>query len=780
MTPSTPSLGAPSSGEVRFLKNFEEDFPELAFIDAKTTGEKRKPEVLFSLESAVSRPTEAFKPRIESSSTGSRSMANIHLILSKNFQTLQEINERQRALEMKLDATKASVDSAEPNVIAELEECLSARDQVESEINVNKTSLGIPSSQDLTKQPGFLPSSRFYESLGVAFSPVSIVSSGVGAPLSLATAAPVSGPGVPPSGISIKLVHEDREPLLHRRVEIYRKSWLTDEKIAYVMTNREGILSFPYDLEEHKSEELKLCVYEELLPEKSSLISRIGKAVRLVFELKFVPSPYPQTFTVDLYEYPEKNAKYLPRLRQPQDSRYRPQQESLSYIAALGAAGLGPKTLEQAAKLGATVHLLEQLLGVIRPELQLDSKTAVELLLRGIFPCNLLKAPPGSNAQYLVDLNWDRYSKDKAVLIPNVKILLKDHPVDCLQVCNIQIQFQGDMTYTDYPPNDVGFEKAVYIANSMALIKGEIVSHLGLGHLYTEQNAMAVFRTLRYNPLGLLLKPHLRGVMEINRRGDDLIFGENGILHITGLSLKGITLALQDVLSGSCYSNFSPRDPVNSLNKFAQAERLYWDILGNVVDEFFNAYDTNIKAYWYEIIAMSRCLNNYSLPHRRWEDKAYDQWVSINEIDQPELGEAIGPNGSRGGQAVRPIVRSPNIVADPEDFKRLKQFSRHAIFMATFWHWAVHSTQGDWGTNLKIAALAPRDFAQTPYRGVTSDDAAQQLSLAHTFVNFQRGHAVDNIHGDIYPVLIASLIQKKNDFSALGFNIDNMFGGVFI
>jgi hypothetical protein len=100
--------------------------------------------------------------------------------------------------------------------------------------------------------------------------------------------------------------------------------------------------------------------------------------------------------------------------------------------------------------------------------------------------------------------------------------------------------------------------------------------------------------------------------------------------------------------------------------------------------------------------------------------------------------------------------------------------------MATFWHWAVHKTQGDWGTDLKIAALAPRDFDAVPYRGVTPPDAAAQASLAHVFTNFQRGHAVDNIHGDIHPRLIDLLIQNKANFKGFGFDIDHMFGGVFI
>ncbi len=748
------ALNVPVAGDIKFLERIEGDLsvtkPRLIHTDVRPAAEKKGNAIGTSVITVMFQ-----EPHIRMDKTtvsrkirklrSLNSSKGINAFIAKQFKTLKATAEVEQKLLIQLDDTSGDID---PDLMRALEKNLEQKELASSII------------------------SSGFDHLSNTISAAAFTSDHI--------ATSVFAKSVE-KNVEIRLVHENGQPLLHRTVEVYAPTWYGASRITHAVTTKEGKFRFPYQLDEGKKEKLNLCVYEELLPRKG-LFSEIGKTVRVVFTLDFFPSESLQQFGVDLYEYPLRNSKYLPRLRQPTDSRYRPQQDSLSYKLALLEAGAIPLLTDQAAKLASSVEQLEALYGVIDITLELCSKTTVDLLLNGIYPCHLLQSLEPVEGKYLVELNWDDYSKDDQsnALLHNVKIYLNEHEEDCLEVAKVQIQFRVGENFEDFSPEHPEFKKALYVVNSMALIKGEIVSHLGLGHLYTEQNAMAVFRTLRNNPLRLLLSPHLRGVMEINRRGDDLIFGKNGILNLTRLSLDGITQSLQHVLSGVCYSNFSPRKAIHDNHRFAHAENLFWNIVTEVVDEFFEENLLEIKKYWYEINAMSLCLHEHSLKHRAWEGKAYNQWACTNEIDQPEEGEVI-VNGSRDGNALRPIVHPHGKEApDENDLKRLKQFCRHAIFMATFWHWAVHSSQGRWGTNLKIASLAPRNLEEEDYRGVARPDASQQLSLAHVFTNFQRGHAIDNIHGDINQLFVQKLEENKNEFSKHGYNIYEMFGGVFI
>lgn len=83
----------------------------------------------------------------------------------------------------------------------------------------------------------------------------------------------------------------------------------------------------------------------------------------------------------------------------------------------------------------------------------------------------------------------------------------------------------------------------------MGFIKGEAEAHLGRADLMTEQIALAFFRHIRNHPIRKLLEPHLEGVFEIDRLGDGMIFGENGILTLSALTQKGANQLMEDSLN---------------------------------------------------------------------------------------------------------------------------------------------------------------------------------------------------------------------------------------
>ena len=67
-----------------------------------------------------------------------------------------------------------------------------------------------------------------------------------------------------------------------------------------------------------------------------------------------------------------------------------------------------------------------------------------------------------------------------------------------------------------------------------------------------------------------------------------------------------------------------------------------------------------------------------------------------------------------------------------------------------------------------------------PYGNVDLRDGAKQLSLAHTFTDFDRGDLVDNIHGDIYQPLIDAINAHKDFFASLGYDVEEMPFGIII
>ena len=519
---------------------------------------------------------------------------------------------------------------------------------------------------------------------------------------------------------------------------------------------------------------LKLKVVEEVIGAKD-IFSHQSLTTRAEDEIDFIApeSEGEVLVTARLYEY----QKDFPNLEQPNNGEKYPQQWDLGYLSEIARAGLLEAPQNLITTLAKSLEEVEKIYGVYNPELELSSATTVDLLLNGLFPCNFLKTDE-AGFTHLVHMDWNRYelrTGDRPA-IPNVQIYLTLEN-NQLTVGRVDFQFKAGGAWESVLETDPEFKRALYIANSMAIIKGEIHSHLGLGHLYVGQAAMAIFRAVRLNPSGQLLKPHLRDVLVINHLGATAIFGESGILAETGLSAKGIQEAINDVLNSTCYTGFKPREPINEDHRFAKAENLFWDMVSKVVDQFFAENEAAIEANWCEIYYMSKALVENSLPYRPLNGEAFENWWDTNEIDNPNLPGRLEFEGQL--RAIRPITTSLDAPA-VGDLENLKQFVRHVLFTTVFWHFAVHGTQGKWGTNLKIAALAPREPVILPDGGVKVEDASKQLSFAHLFMNFSGGELIKNKYDDIYPPFVELVKQNIGVFRDLGYDLTKMPFGTMI
>ncbi len=577
-----------------------------------------------------------------------------------------------------------------------------------------------------------------------------------------------------------RLVHRNQDPRADQKIKIYAERFLKNYLLGEGVTDREGRFLICYPWKEKFSKEetcLKVKIYEEKLIFENSILNKSGE--NCVFETKLQADLKEESVdvgdvTIDLYEYQND----LPNLQVPEDLEKRPQQWPLSYYIDLLKAG-GKEILKaeviSVLEKSLSTEEVQEIFGVSDPSLKLSCESTLDLLLNGLYPCYFLKGK--EKGDLIAKINWDDYEIDLRPDLPNVSLFIHQDSDGKLSVQSLQIQYRGEEPQS-YLPNETDFPRALYLFNSMALIKGEIVSHLGMAHLFSGQAAMAVFRSMNRNPIKALLFPHLREVLEINRMGASSIFGPDGVLNISGLTVNGIKKNLQDVLAGMCYSSFKPRSPLNEDHRFAKAENLYWEIVTKVVDQFFLEHEKSIVDNWDEVYYLSKNLVENSLPYRPWEGiEDFSVWQDSNEIDNPSLEGRVIVNDHL--RAIRPITH--NLRCPKEgDMERLKQFCRHSLFMVTFWHWAVHSSQKKWMMHLQFGSLAPENRGQGPFGGTSVENAKRQLVVASTLADFKRGFLVENPNGDIYPPLIKLLLEREKEFQSLNFDIRELMYGTII
>lgn len=391
--------------------------------------------------------------------------------------------------------------------------------------------------------------------------------------------------------------------------------------------------------------------------------------------------------------------------------------------------------------------------------LPLTCERTIEMITNGIYPCHFLKGEELNTLE--VRINWDKYERKEKPDLSNVKMTL-NYEEEKLSIRAIEIE--GGKLSGTYLPGQKGFDAALFIFNCSALLRGQVVSHLGIGHFVTGQFALAMFSTLTdNNPIKRLLTPHLRGVLEINRIGETRIFGETGVLAHSALTAKGTLDLVRDTLGSICWKTFTPRKPLNQQNTFAHILNIWWnDILENTVNQFFSENKSEIIHFWPEIFKMSELLVSQSVPYCPPEgvsDRA--AWYDTSEIDDPTVPGRETIDGEL--KSVRPITKNP-IAPDEEDWGNLRQFLKYCLLIAIVWHGEVHESQDESTANFNFASIAPNyDAAGVPlYGGITVDDAVAERSIIHILMNTKTSVLIENERKDIYYGLLKWMLHFED------------------
>ncbi|MDY7012557.1 MAG: lipoxygenase family protein, partial [Cyanobacteriota bacterium] len=218
-------------------------------------------------------------------------------------------------------------------------------------------------------------------------------------------------------------------------------------------------------------------------------------------------------------------------------------------------------------------------------------------VLNGMNPCVPKKNKSNPN-EYKVSFNWDAYEKDRVHDLNNVDATFEIKDGKFLPT-SITIQSRYPDSYTPfsplkdpvtYTPNDgEKWLQAKRIFRTNSLFAAELVEHYIKAHLQMEQYTIAAFRNLRKNPVRLMLIPHLKSLININLRADTtLVDPDVGYVTTAGpLKPESVVQICHEVMSNLDWKGWQPRQPLCETHTYAKIANLYWQLLTDYIEAFF-------------------------------------------------------------------------------------------------------------------------------------------------------------------------------------------------
>lgn len=587
--------------------------------------------------------------------------------------------------------------------------------------------------------------------------------------------------------IHARAFNNDQEvPLADQKVSVYVKRFFSEIHVGDFTTDRDGNFTFSYSpplFTFGNTHDLVLKVMEETLPERGDRKAEHREIDRSTLAMRdavhHVEGIEKEAF---LYEYLAER----PALLQPEEADLRPQQYGLRFYLELAVGSITSKIkavwqrVMNALRPGQepTAAQIQSLYGTVGPELELDGDSTIDMLFNGLTPVQWLRGDEPGTMRTII--RWDGLDLDAertGVILPSADLIVEQDGEGGWKIQQFWIQREQGGEREHFTPDSADYRRGLYLLNSAAVVEGEVVQHLAMGHVWTEQVAMAAFRHLNDSALGRLLRPHLRDVLEINRIGASDIFGESGVLNVSGLSSKGIVQALNTVLSSMDWATFAPRPKLGANDQLADQKAIFWDLLGEVVDQYIDSNMADLRDKWYQIRRMSDDLVSHSLPYSPWKGvEDHGAWADGSEVDNPGApGRVPHPDG--GFHAVRPITTSDQPTQD--DIARLRQFCRYVLFIATFWHSSVHYRQAC-VTNGRWASLAPRGDGSGEFGGTSAKDLQHQLGIAHALLTFDGWQLLQNEHGDVQEIMLSAVESRVPELEAAGLNVAQILQAVSI
>jgi hypothetical protein len=571
-----------------------------------------------------------------------------------------------------------------------------------------------------------------------------------------------------------RLVHpQGGDPLTNAKVYVYAKVLSVSHLVGEATSDKDGnyALDYKWFNSASSNESLAFSIFEQRVVCNQQGGLNLGPEK---FICEFTRSINPHTSHHDVGVLPIHYYEYrddFPNLKDPQAN-----ENEWPYDGALLKAAADEEIKDAAIKLwpfDLSIEKIKEIYGVNDPSFKLSGESTIDMLENGICPCYWKKG--ATPEEVYVEFKWGDYDQDEHPQVFDVRL---DATIDSSgqkHVKSVTVHSKDNTPMTS-TPSEENFEKLLFVFNSMASLAGELFFHLGRSHIFCGQIAISSGRSLHINPIKALLQRHLAFLEGINWKGIEEIFGQFGILNVSGLTVKGIEQALYGLLGTMCWGTFEPRKIWHETHRFARAANIFWEVAGKAVKKFIEEHGPNIEKHWYEIFDMSKNQTDHSPPFHPLDGVAdRNEWFDSSEIDDPSLGIRVD------GKAMRPITLNRDH-PEPGDWDRLFQFCRYVLFMVVFWHWWIHTSQKKWVANPDVGTLAPDNNGEGPYGGASAENVRKQVKVAKELTDFLPPEAVliNNFYTDIYPYFIECILEKKVDLEAAGVDVEALTDGISI
>jgi hypothetical protein len=236
-------------------------------------------------------------------------------------------------------------------------------------------------------------------------------------------------------------------------------------------------------------------------------------------------------------------------------------------------------------------------------------------------------------------------------------------------------------------------------------------------------------------------------------------------------------------------------EAISPAHTCATAGKLFWEVLGEYVDEFFRSHEDDIKRHWGEIQRFADDLVTHSVPvflttpqdappsDPRSQELAAER---LNYCSQQYGFDPHLPRETIHGElkAVSRITTAGTYeAAPPLDWQNLKDACRYIIMQGTYMHTWINEHQYDDLGEVRYSCGGLR-FGDRP-SGImapeSDNDIAPDLTRSTQmiwFTNFlsrtEYGFITRNEERDVDPLLIRLLEARREEFKVLEVDIDSI------
>eukprot|EP01061_Rhynchopus_euleeides_P020682 TRINITY_DN335_c0_g1_i1.p1 TRINITY_DN335_c0_g1~~TRINITY_DN335_c0_g1_i1.p1 ORF type:complete len:648 (+),score=280.10 TRINITY_DN335_c0_g1_i1:73-1944(+) len=412
----------------------------------------------------------------------------------------------------------------------------------------------------------------------------------------------------------------------------------------------------------------------------------------------------------------------------------------------------------------------------------------VEMALNGFNP-RLLRQKKGTNLYYM-DFSYESLGLDGMHFAPDTTAYFAlNTNTGKLKLTEIELRRRcGDFqsspyseyapTPEKYSPNMPGadgrekWERAKHIWRCNYFFFGEVATHLTETHLNMEQYILAVQRNVRKNPVLQLLAPHMYGTVLINKLADKILTAPTGlVVKHSAVTPVAVAEAVHAHAGTMNWHDWKPRESVSKSHRFAYQQALYWDVVTEYVNFFFEEHAADIEAQWQEIKLMSDELVANAVP---FVDTSCEPWQDLNEVNKRSSPHPA-VEGTR--VALSPVTADEAITDDnrAQNLANLKQMCAYFILHATFRHTYVNDAQYDMGGDPQFATLGLlKDPLVDPTGAVSEEAVRDHRRVTYALVNVKYGYLMKDEDSNIHPKLKELLERERRTFLQVGLDVDTI------